>query len=246
MPMTLAKEIFTGSFTSQCQVPRQLTWHRQKGFRLASDYSRSDSDHRISRDFLPGDPAVNICRNCLTSALRILLKQSHPHQLGTPTRAICLTSDILPYLLSYLRLCLTRDFCLTCDFYLTRDFCLTSSVINRGHRSRPVTSPLALLHVPRHGTCPSEGTHTHTEHTRRCSLTAPLAAIAAAIASLSPARREGARLAPVTLGGHFGNPSEATVSGTKRKHAVDDERGARRGGTSAAPVVAQAANMPAS
>ena len=65
MPMTLAKEIFTGSFTSQCQVPRQLTWHRQKGFRLASDYSRSDSGHRISRNFLPGDPAVTICRNCL-------------------------------------------------------------------------------------------------------------------------------------------------------------------------------------
>ena len=33
--------------------------------RMPEDYSRSDSGHRISRDFLPGDPAVNICRNCL-------------------------------------------------------------------------------------------------------------------------------------------------------------------------------------
>ena len=118
MPMTPAKEIFTGSFTSQCQVPRQLTWHGQKGFRLASDYSRSDSDHRISRDFLPGDPAVNICRNCLTSALRILFKLSLPHQVGTPVlpeltrvrqkEGICLSSRrafVLP----------KRDICLTQD-----------------------------------------------------------------------------------------------------------------------------------
>ena len=87
MPMTLAKETFTGSFTSQCQVPRQLTWHRQKGFRLASDYSRSDSDHRISRDFLPGDPAVNICRNCLIRHLEFfcnkVIRTKSEHVLDT-------------------------------------------------------------------------------------------------------------------------------------------------------------------
>ena len=33
--------------------------------RMPEDYSRSDSGHRISRNFLLGDPAVTICRNCL-------------------------------------------------------------------------------------------------------------------------------------------------------------------------------------
>ena len=149
MPMTLAKEIFTGSFTSQCQVPRRLTRHRQKGFRLASDYSRSDSGHRISRDFLPGDPAVTICRNCLTSALRILLKTIS----SAPTRNTCLTRINSGQTggghLSYLQeafvlprggICLTsrRHLSYPRLFVLPETFCLTPSAINRGLRSRPV------------------------------------------------------------------------------------------------------------
>ena len=87
-----------------------------------------------------------------------------------------------------------------------------------------MTSPLALLHVPRHGTCPSEGTHTHTEHTRRCSLTAPLAAIAAAIASLSPARRAGRRQAEAVCARYTWGPLREPFGGDSVRYKTESRR----------------------